>query len=90
LFAVGQPAVVEVSIGDWDVDFDFGHITSWSIGGGSVGTQAFRATFYDVSFSSASVSAVPEPASYALWAASAGLAVAVWRRRRNAARREGP
>lgn len=78
-FALGMQTLVQVPLTGWTIDFGPGQITSWSLGGGSVGTTDFRMTFDSLSFTA---TAIPEPAGIAAIAAAAALFAAVRRRNR--------
>ncbi len=81
-FAFGAMTLVQVPLTGWTIDFGPSQITSWSLGGGSVGTVDFRMTFDSLSFTT---TAIPEPATYAAFLALATLALAAHRRRSQAA-----
>lgn len=78
LFAVGTPTTVQLPLTGWTIDFGANDISTWSIGGGSVGTVAFRMTLDELTLSA---SAIPEPATVALLSGCAIFAVALVRRR---------
>lgn len=44
-FAIGSLTQIQIPLTSWSGTFDRSRIVSWSIGGGSVGTTAFRMTF---------------------------------------------
>lgn len=74
-FLVGSMSTVTINIGGWG-SVNPTDITEWNIGGGGVGTNAFRMTLDNLS-----VSAVPEPSTYAALAGLIGLGAAMLRRR---------
>lgn len=78
LFAIGSPTTVQLPLTDWTIDFGAHDISVWSIGGGSIGTVAFRMTFDELSFVA---SAIPEPSTVALLSGLAALGVVAYRRR---------
>ncbi len=79
-FALGTFTTVAVPLPRWTVDFGPNQIVSWSLGGGGVGSTAFRLTFDHLELSA---SAIPEPATYAaLLGACAVLGACAHRRRR--------
>jgi hypothetical protein len=82
LFALGTPTTVQVPLSRWTIDFGPSDLAAWSIGGGSVGTVAFRMTFDEISFGT---SAIPEPSTYAALLGLLALGLVGYRRR--AARR---
>ena len=51
-FAVGTLTQVQIPISSWGAGFDPAQIAGWSIGGGSVGTTAFRMTIDHLALSS--------------------------------------
>lgn len=79
LFGVGTPTTVNVPLGLWPAGFNAAQITSWSIGGGGIGADAFRMTFQHAEFSGA---AIPEPSTTAALIGVAAVAAAFLRRRR--------
>jgi hypothetical protein len=79
LFAEGTPTAVQIPLTGWTIDFGVNDIAAWSIGGGSVGTVAFRLTFDDLSFTT---SAIPEPSTFGFLAGLAALGAVAYRRRR--------
>lgn len=85
-FAFGEATEASIAIDSWGDDgFDFTQIGSWSLGGGGVGTEAFRMSFFNLEFSRDPV-AVPEPAETVGASGLAALAVAGWYRRRRGKR----
>ena len=78
LFALGTPTTVQVPLSGWTIDFGPSDIAAWSIGGGSVGTVAFRMTFDEISFGT---SAIPEPSTYAVLFGLFALGLVGYRRR---------
>ena len=85
-FSADAPSLVQVALGTWPADFDAAHISSWSIGGGGLGTGAFQMNLHQVEFSA---SAIPEPATWGAAAGVAAFAGAAWRRRRKRAASAG-
>ncbi len=81
LFALGTPTTVQVPLTAWTIDFGPSDLAAWSIGGGSVGTVAFRMTFDEISFGA---SAIPEPSTYAALLGLLALAAALRRSRSRA------
>lgn len=81
LFAVGTPTTVQLPLTGWTIDFGASSISTWSIGGGSVGTEAIRMTFDEFTLSA---SAIPEPGTYAALLGAGTLVLAAWCRRRRA------
>jgi hypothetical protein len=79
LFAVGQLTEVQIAVADWAGGIDYTRLTSWSLGGGTVGTVAFRMTFNHLSLSA---TAIPEAGTYAALVAAAAFGAAVYGRRR--------
>ncbi len=53
-FAIGSLTAVQIPLASWSGTFDRSQIVSWSIGGGSVGTTAFRMTFDHLALSASS------------------------------------
>ncbi len=78
LFALGTPTTVQVPLSGWTIDFGPSDLAAWSIGGGSVGTVAFRMTFDEISFGT---SAIPEPSTYAALLGLFALGLVGYRRR---------
>jgi hypothetical protein len=81
LFSTSAFTTVYVPIGTWDSEFLPTQISSWSIGGGNVGSTTFHLTLDELAFTT-TTAAVPEPAATALLAALGAVAVATLRRRR--------
>ncbi len=86
-FAVGTMTLVQVPLTGWTIDFGPSQIVSWSLGGGSVGTTDFRMTFDSLSLTA---TAIPEPATVALLAATAVLGATAWRRRKSGVSLQAP
>ena len=78
LFAVGTLTTVQSPLGAWNLEFAPTQIVGWNIGGGGVGTNDFRMTLDNLTFSA---TAVPEPAHAALALAALALGLAARRRR---------
>jgi hypothetical protein len=77
-FLVGAMSTVSIAISSWG-SLDPARITDWNIGGGGVGTVAFRMTFDNLALSAA---AIPEPSAVAALAGVAALGLAALRRYR--------
>ena len=58
-FALGTLTQVQIPITGWSAGFDQTQITSWSIGGGGLGTTAFHMTFDQLALSATASSAAP-------------------------------
>jgi hypothetical protein len=86
-FALGSQTLVQIPLNGWTIDFGPSQITGWSLGGGSVGTTDFRMTFDSLSLTA---TAIPEPATVALLAATAALGATAWRRRKSGASLQAP
>ena len=83
-FTPGSQTLVQVPLSGWTIDFGPSQITSWSLGGGSVGTTDFRMTFDSITFTT---TAIPEPAAFGVMLAGLSvLGTAAWRRRRRSPR----
>ncbi len=73
-------STVYIPITSWTVGFTPNAIEAWTIGGGTVGVNAFRMTFDNLALS-ATGAPVPEPSTYAMIAGVLVLGVVAWRRR---------
>ena len=58
-FAIGSLTEVQVPLSGWSTGFDRTAITGWTLGGGSVGTAAFRMTFDRIALSATASSTAP-------------------------------
>lgn len=62
-FAIGSLTTVQIPIPAWTGGFAPTQITSWSIGGGGVGTTPFRMTFDHLAFSATATGGTVAPAA---------------------------
>ncbi len=76
-FTGGGFTTVYFPLTSWDAT-DFADIVRWKIGGGGVGTDAFRMSIDHLALTA---SAIPEPSTYAALFGAAVLGFAFWRRR---------
>jgi hypothetical protein len=79
-FNIGSMTTVSINLTNWTSGFDPSQITGWNIGGGNIITNG---PAFAMTFDTLSLTAVPEPSTYAaiIGAACLGLAIVKKQRR---------